>query len=102
MGTGPPILPRGGRPPPVSQSRGNRPSTRRVFTLLACLTVTCGCVALLALDPGLLSSSSAAGGGEQRFITAPSGGPTPLAFPLWWHAPIFSESGERLSLLLRV
>ena len=65
-----------------------------MFSLLVFLTIACGCIALLALDPKLLAPHASSG---QRFITgAPDGGPTPLAFPLWWHAPVFSESGAVL------
>ena len=85
------LLPRGGAARP--SARSNRPSTRRMFSLLVFLTIACGCIALLALDPKLLAPG-AGSSGQQRFITGGAdAGPTPLAFPLWWHAPVFSESG---------
>lgn len=109
-----PLLPRGPKPLPRGGAigAGGRPaaaSRRRMFSLLAALTAFCGLAALLALHPALLAalpsptgggggSGGGGGGRQQRFITGGDGGPAPLAFPLWWHAPIFSESGERRRL----
>jgi hypothetical protein len=88
------VLPNGvlnGRP------RGRHPQRAlprgQLFTALVVATVTCGMVALLALDPGL---GAAAG---RLHLTGASGllgaAPAPLAFPIWWHAPFFSQSGGR-------
>lgn len=76
-----PLLPRG-----VRRSGPPRASTRRLFSVLVFLTVACGCIALLA-HPGFLAAAPG-----QHFITA-AREPPPLAYPIWWHAPFFSESG---------
>ncbi|GBF99162.1 hypothetical protein Rsub_12129 [Raphidocelis subcapitata] len=75
---------------------GGRAGRSSLFGLLALLALACGCFALLALNPGGLLPATPGFAPPRRRGShrhAADHTPEPLQYPIWWHAPFFSESG---------